>query len=75
MHNKYKLIQQEKWIVCFPGIRRSNMEVTPDLERRRYSFMCVSGLEVLLLKSTRKKKTLPELGGSSFLLCLNEYFQ
>lgn len=63
MHNKYKLTQQEKQIVCFPGIRRSNMEITPDIQRRRYSFMCVGGLEVALLKSKKKKKTLTELGG------------
>lgn len=72
MHNKYKLTQQEKWLPCFPGIRRSNMEITPDLERGRYSFMCVSGLEVALLKNKKKKKPLTERGGE-FISSLLEW--
>lgn len=51
------------------------MEVTPDLERRRYSFISVGGLEAALLKSKKKKILLQNVEGSSFLLCLNEYFQ
>lgn len=52
------------------------MEITPDFERGRYSFMCVGGLEVALLKSKKKKKILLQnLEGSSCLLFLNEYFQ
>lgn len=42
------------------------MEVTPDLERRRYSFISVGGLEVALLKSKKKKNTLTERGGEFF---------